>query len=130
MSKEKKRGPGAFELDFDGGGPPDPAYEEKKVPAAELEENKLEEVHFPPSGNRPETGAMQFGEDWPGTFIRGDDSFLFKVQLATLLEYVEIGTLPDGLTVQYLKGLMDILASSEAGSSEPAKLKPYTSCKK
>lgn len=24
--------------------------------------------------NRPETGPMQFGEDWPGIFIRGDNA--------------------------------------------------------
>lgn len=28
---------------------------------------------------RPETGPMQFGDDWPGVFIRGDDA------LATVL---------------------------------------------
>jgi hypothetical protein len=25
-------------------------------------------------GKRPETGPMQFGDDWPGLFIRGDDA--------------------------------------------------------
>jgi len=29
------------------------------------------------AGNyRPETGAMQFGEDWPGIFIRGDEALM------------------------------------------------------
>jgi hypothetical protein len=26
------------------------------------------------SGERPETGPMQFGDDWPGVFIRGDNA--------------------------------------------------------
>ncbi len=26
---------------------------------------------------RPETGTMQFGEDWRGVFIRGDDAIRF-----------------------------------------------------
>lgn len=25
---------------------------------------------------RPETGPMQFGEDWPGVFIRGDNALV------------------------------------------------------
>ena len=26
-------------------------------------------------GDRIETGAVKFGDDWPGLFIRGDDAF-------------------------------------------------------
>ncbi len=28
---------------------------------------------IPHEGKRVETGAVQFGDDWPGLFIRGDD---------------------------------------------------------
>jgi hypothetical protein len=27
--------------------------------------------------DRPETGPMQFGDDWCGIFIRGDNAFLY-----------------------------------------------------
>ena len=27
-----------------------------------------------PLDARPETGPMQFGDDWPGVFVRGDDA--------------------------------------------------------
>jgi hypothetical protein len=30
---------------------------------------------------RVETGAIRFGDDWPGTFIRGDDSFHLRLAL-------------------------------------------------
>lgn len=35
--------------------------------------------------NRPETGTMQFGDDWPGVFIRGDDAFAFATAIRSVL---------------------------------------------
>jgi hypothetical protein len=35
--------------------------------------------------DRVETGAVQFGDDWPGLFIRGDRA----IHLAICIEYVE-----------------------------------------
>ena len=37
------------------------------------------------NGKRPETGAMQFGNDWPGVFIRGDDALWMASNLGCLL---------------------------------------------
>jgi len=34
----------------------------------------------------PETGAMQFGDDWPGFFIRGDNAIHFGMQLQRVLK--------------------------------------------
>lgn len=36
---------------------------------------------------RVETGAVQFGEDWPGLFIRGDNAFAFALDIQALLEW-------------------------------------------
>jgi len=30
---------------------------------------------------RAETGVMQFGDDWPGVFIRGDNAKMFVIAL-------------------------------------------------
>jgi hypothetical protein len=38
------------------------------------------------SGSRPETGPMQFGDDWPGVFFRGDNAFHFAITLKSLIE--------------------------------------------
>lgn len=35
---------------------------------------------------RVETGPTQFGDDWPGLFIRGDNAFEFAVKLRNYLE--------------------------------------------
>lgn len=34
--------------------------------------------------NRPETGPMQFGNDWPGIFIRGDNAAWYAMCLDNL----------------------------------------------
>jgi hypothetical protein len=31
---------------------------------------------FPAQENRVESGAIRFGDDWPGLFLRGDDAFM------------------------------------------------------
>lgn len=35
--------------------------------------------------NRIETGAIQFGDDWPGLFIRGDDALMLGLLLENCL---------------------------------------------
>lgn len=60
-------------------------------------------------GGRPETGAMQFGDDWPGVFIRGDNAVHFAMHLQSA-----IADLPDSKWIEksVLTGLANTLASS------------------
>lgn len=46
--------------------------------------------------SRPETGAMQFGDDWPGMFIRGDNALIMAITLRQTIEYMkgERGVVP------------------------------------
>ncbi|GEM_PF-4011619 len=37
---------------------------------------------------RVETGAVQFGDDWNGLFIRGDNAIGLRGSILTLLEYL------------------------------------------
>ncbi len=36
---------------------------------------------FPPEAQRVETGPIQFGDDWPGIFLRGDTALYFAYLL-------------------------------------------------
>lgn len=36
----------------------------------------VQELASPEDGKRVETGVVQFGDDWPGVFLRGDDAYL------------------------------------------------------
>ena len=64
----------------------------------------------PMSIPRVETGVVQFGDDWPGIFIRGDDALPYAMYLEQLIHAVEetnpLGAIP-------LRGLVDILRSCD-----------------
>jgi hypothetical protein len=42
--------------------------------------------HLPAQPDRIETGSLQFGDDWPGIFIRGDDAFDYAMLLREIVE--------------------------------------------
>ncbi len=48
-----------------------------------------------PEGKRVETGAIRFGDDWPGIFIRGDEALALanKLQMATEFYGLPVGVL-------------------------------------
>lgn len=59
--------------------------------------------------HRVETGAVQFGDDWPGVFIRGDNAAYYSMALDSLMA----GNV-DPITVGVLAGLNELLKSSMA----------------
>ncbi len=70
-------------------------------------------THMP----RPETGPMQFPDDWPGLFIRGDNAMGMWINLKFLADKLKT-ELPDtGMNHMYLASLNKIvylLASCDA----------------
>jgi hypothetical protein len=66
-----------------------------------------------PEGGRVETGPIQFGNDWPGTFIRGDNAAYYALLLNHLLETGEV----DLVSKIQLRGLVDELNGSIIGPS-------------
>lgn len=63
-------------------------------------------------GNRIETGPVQFGEDWPGVFIRGDNAMGFAAALRMHIMLVEKFK-SDGspLTLSVMRSLLTLLES-------------------
>ena len=55
---------------------------------------------------RVETGVVQFGEDWPGVFIRGDTAFLYGGALKKQLQgaTLNLSTLALWELLQLLEG--------------------------
>jgi hypothetical protein len=47
----------------------------------------VQRIPFDNKTGRVETGAVQFGEDWPGLFIRGDNAFALAINVQALLEW-------------------------------------------
>ena len=59
---------------------------------------------------RAETGAMQFGNDWPGIFIRGDNAFYYAFILEKLIESCDNKD-ENYINLLQIKGLVDDLKS-------------------
>jgi len=49
---------------------------------------QVRRVPAPPDPGRVETGAVRFGDDWPGVFIRGDDAIGYASALRRAVEKV------------------------------------------
>lgn len=60
----------------------------------------------PDSMNRVETGAVRFGDDWPGVFIRGDNAAHYSMAIDGLLR----GEI-DPIALGVLSGLNELLKS-------------------
>jgi hypothetical protein len=70
---------------------------------------------LPAQAVRVETGAVQFGDDWPGVFIRGDNALYF----AYMLDLAMNGN-DDWLTKAAVEGLRRLLVSCDVAASERA----------
>lgn len=56
---------------------------------------------------RVETGPIQFGDDWPGVFIRGDNALAFAHHLRSVLHVAGV----DPIQVAIIRGLISDLES-------------------
>jgi hypothetical protein len=62
---------------------------------------------------RPETGPMQFGDDWPGMFIRGDDAAWMAHSMLAAAQ--ALSDIADGqINAEYLKVYAEKLRSCRA----------------
>jgi hypothetical protein len=62
---------------------------------------------LPAIDERVETGPIQFGEDWPGTFIRGDNAAYYVMCLEAVLSGTD-----DVFARVAVAGLLEDLKSS------------------
>jgi len=66
---------------------------------------------------RPETGPMVFGDDWPGVFIRGDNAWAYTNALKEALAALD-GTAMNEYFFAELNGLADLLSSCNVTSNK------------
>lgn len=60
---------------------------------------------------RAETGPMQFGDDWPGVFIRGDNAMWYAMMLGRLDDDRLADIIPSAIDRAQLHGLAELLRS-------------------
>lgn len=65
-------------------------------------------------GGRVETGPIQFGDDWPGIFLRGDNAFGYALALQEAME-----TIPEGFNKIQIRSLCKLLGEAIAISTPP-----------
>lgn len=72
-------------------------------------------LKLPWMAERVETGPIQFGNDWPGTFIRGDHAAHYAMYLQQLLD----GRMSqaDVIGTAVLRGLLSDLQSSRVSGT-------------
>lgn len=71
---------------------------------------RVTQVPFPGSSGHTPTGAMQFQDDWPGLFIRGDTAVSLHASIRGLQE--RLADHPDALVAAaliQLQGIADII---------------------
>jgi len=72
---------------------------------------------------RPETGAMQFGDDWKGLFIRGDNAFAFALAIKQALPFLEQSPLIQA-QLRGLAGMFDSSNQHHGAEPQRARLLP------
>ena len=60
---------------------------------------------------RAETGVMQFEDDWPGVFIRGDNAAYFAMSLRNVLAMVKEDT--NSIATINVRSLIQLLENSD-----------------
>ena len=65
--------------------------------------------------SRMETGVVQFGDDWPGIFIRGDEACTMAFYINEAFSMMELGETPDVISVSMLKNFANMLGSCNVG---------------
>jgi len=63
---------------------------------------------LPAQAERVETGPVQFGDDWPGVFIRGDNAGYYALVLKEVLQKGGVNWIQHPI----IESLQDLLASA------------------
>lgn len=90
---------------------------------------------YEPFNRRPETGTIQFGNDWPGVFIRGDNAMMYAQTLNITLHLLDLNSDNEGIDIfarAQLEGLLELLRSCREPCDKKSlqKLKDFTECLK
>jgi hypothetical protein len=72
-----------------------------------------------PADNEPrvESGVIQFGRDWPGIFVRGDEAKIYSLSLEYLIKAMTDARYQSGIEAQvhlnYCRALLEQLKQTE-----------------
>lgn len=70
-------------------------------------------LQMPENMNRVETGVIQFGDDWPGVFIRGDNACHMAMLMRTAAQSLRV-SINDEISAAQLESYAELIASCKA----------------
>lgn len=70
---------------------------------------------MPDGMRRMETGAMQFGDDWPGIFMRGDYALMMAAALMEIAEIMAANDKGKIIEIAQLRGLAETMLGCHDG---------------
>ena len=73
--------------------------------------DRIRKLPAPTEGGRDESGAVQFGDDWPGLFIRGDNAMCIAMAIKRLKGQLVMKDLESTIAIAELNGLYDIIVN-------------------
>jgi hypothetical protein len=79
----------------------------------------MEVRKFPQQEQRVETGAVQFGDDWPGVFIRGDNALYYAHILSSVIGQIEKGEPLDMWNALALQAIRETLQECDSRQKPP-----------
>ena len=75
-------------------------------------QHDVRKLPAPESGGRVETGPTQFGDDWPGIFIRGDNALIgFAPGLREIMNYIDEDEVTNSFAIYEVIELINLLES-------------------
>ena len=78
-----------------------------------MDDSRIIQIPLPGGSGRVPTGAIQFQDDWPGLFIRGDDALVLMARIRYLAKRLSPQSDPGIISVIFsLSKLADLIGRS------------------
>lgn len=74
-----------------------------------MDTNTIRKLPYPVDGGRVESGAIQFGDDWPALHLRGDDAWAIAAAIGAVLHDFEPKTFLQRIAADQLRGLQQTI---------------------
>ena len=88
-----------------------------------MKESRITQIATPDCSPRVPTGAVQFGEDWPGLFIRGDDAIGVMLSIRELTTHVaRADDVIDRFALDLLRRIADMIENDVVVSRSKTKM--------
>lgn len=90
------------------------AIEQDAATQQQVPHERVVMLPLPDGMRRMESGPVQFGDDWPGVFLRGDNAMAYAMYLRNVAEVIECNDPGHAFDALQLRWLADELSGCKA----------------